>query len=143
MNASYREGTICCVESKQPRGLESNRTRGTTYVARVVTTALLCRALVGSPAPARARRMGARALVARVLLLLAASRRAQAAFVSAPPEEGAAGSEAAAAAGPYYLLQPSSFATVLGEDLDWASQNIPLFESANSTLDLARPTPLS
>ena len=87
--------------------------------------------------------MGARALVARVLLLLAASRRAQAAFVSAPPEEGAAGSEAAAAAGPYYLLQPSSFATVLGEDLDWASQNIPLFESANSTLDLARPTPLS
>ena len=73
--------------------------------------------------------------MARMLLALVASRRAQAAFVSAPVE-GAAGSEAAAAAGPYYLLQPSSFATVLGEDLDWASQNIPLFESANATLDL-------
>ena len=81
--------------------------------------------------------------MARVLLALVASRHAQAAFVSPPREEegAAAGSEAATAAGPgpYYLLQPSSFATVLGEDLDWASQNIPLFESANSTLDLARP----
>ena len=40
------------------------------------------------------------------------------------------------AASPYYLLKPSSFAEVLGEDLPWAQENIPLFESANSTLDL-------
>ena len=38
--------------------------------------------------------------------------------------------------GPYYLLQPESFAAPLGDDLRWASENIPLFESSNSTLDL-------
>ena len=37
---------------------------------------------------------------------------------------------------PYHLLQPSSFAEALGSDLAWASENIPLFESANATLDL-------
>ena len=42
----------------------------------------------------------------------------------------------AASGGPYFLLEPSSFAVPLGDDLDWATQNIPLFESSNSTLDL-------
>jgi hypothetical protein len=42
----------------------------------------------------------------------------------------------AGATGPYYLLKPETFATPLGDDLAWASENIPLFESANSTLDL-------
>ena len=35
----------------------------------------------------------------------------------------------------YYKLKPESFAGVLGSDFDWAVRNIPLFESANRTLD--------
>ena len=46
------------------------------------------------------------------------------------------GAPAAASSSPYHLLQPSSFAEALGDDLAWASENIPLFESANATLDL-------
>ena len=42
----------------------------------------------------------------------------------------------APAASPYYLLEPSAFATPLGDDLAWAVENIPLFESANATLDM-------
>jgi hypothetical protein len=40
------------------------------------------------------------------------------------------------ATAPYFLLSAQDYATPLGDDLAWASQNIPLFESANSTLDL-------
>jgi hypothetical protein len=35
---------------------------------------------------------------------------------------------------PYYVLNASSFDKFLGEDASWARQNIPLFESSNSTL---------
>ena len=35
----------------------------------------------------------------------------------------------------YYVLDPQSFSKVLGEDYAWATRNIPLFESANKTLD--------
>lgn len=37
--------------------------------------------------------------------------------------------------GPYYLLNPIDFASRLDADYEWALKNIPLFESANSTLD--------
>ena len=84
--------------------------------------------------PAAGSSMLARSLAACIALgSTALHRGAQGKFVSVPSEEA---QEAAAAAGPYYLLKPSSFAEVLGEDLAWAEQNIPLFESANSTLDL-------
>ena len=39
-------------------------------------------------------------------------------------------------AAPYFLLEPVSFRKQLGSDFGWATENIPLFESANSTLDL-------
>eukprot|EP01047_Picozoa_sp_COSAG01_P082831 COSAG01_NODE_17082_length_1180_cov_1.356152_1_plen_234_part_01 len=35
----------------------------------------------------------------------------------------------------YYKLKPESFAGVLGSDYNWAVSSIPLFESANRTLD--------
>ena len=54
--------------------------------------------------------------------------------LEAPATTGAPA--AAASSSPYHLLQPSSFAEALGDDLAWASENIPLFESANATLDL-------
>jgi hypothetical protein len=47
-------------------------------------------------------------------------------------ESSAAG---AVGVGPYYLLRPETFASQLGSDLSWASENIPLFESSNKTLD--------
>lgn len=56
---------------------------------------------------------------------------ARASFVEVPPPTAAA-----VDTGPYYLLKPERFATPLGDDLEWARQNIPLFESANATLDL-------
>jgi len=37
--------------------------------------------------------------------------------------------------GPFYVLDPASFRGVLGSDYAWAVDSIPLFESANATLD--------
>ena len=68
--------------------------------------------------------------VASALLLPACSN---AVFVDVPAKVTSAH---ATTASPYHLLQPSSFAGPLGDDLAWASENIPLMESANSTLDL-------
>ena len=43
---------------------------------------------------------------------------------------------AAASSDPaYHLLKPAEFRRVLGEDYAWATENIPLFESANATVD--------
>ena len=67
----------------------------------------------------------------------AATGRAQASFE--PVARSTAHGDAAAhtaAGGPYYVLKPSDYRSVLGADYDWATANIPLFESANRTLDL-------
>ena len=42
----------------------------------------------------------------------------------------------AAATPPYYILDPSTFREALGEDYNWAVNNVPLFESSDVTLDL-------
>ena len=42
----------------------------------------------------------------------------------------------AAAVTPYHLLRPLDYRSILGADYSWAVQNIPMFESANRTLDL-------
>lgn len=72
----------------------------------------------------------------RGALLLLFQQRGEAVFATAPAVADDEGGTPTAAPGPYFLLQPSSFAEVLGDDLAWATDNIPLFESANSTLDL-------
>jgi len=69
--------------------------------------------------------------MARLLLLLLLLGLADASFHALPLPP------AAAPASPYYLLKPSAFAAPLGEDAAWAATNIPLFECANSTLELA------
>eukprot|EP01052_Picozoa_sp_SAG31_P024137 SAG31_NODE_2033_length_6618_cov_3.628624_7_plen_893_part_00 len=66
-------------------------------------------------------------LALAMVLVLVQPQQAQCAFIAEAPQP---------ASGPYYLLKPRSFADPLGDDLGWAEQNIPLFESANSTLDL-------
>ena len=38
-------------------------------------------------------------------------------------------------ASPYSILDPAYFADLLGEDLSWAKENIPLFQSSNKTLE--------
>lgn len=80
-------------------------------------------------------KMFARALC--VVCITAAARVSHGSFVSVgTPAQDEASPASGVAGPPYYLLKPSNFAEVLGDDLPWAQQNIPLFESANSTLDL-------
>eukprot|EP01047_Picozoa_sp_COSAG01_P016949 COSAG01_NODE_884_length_12927_cov_8.148191_5_plen_324_part_00 len=69
------------------------------------------------------------------LRLVCACCAGDAAFV--PLDLGRESSAAGAVGvGPsYYLLRPETFASQLGSDLSWASENIPLFESSNKTLD--------
>eukprot|EP00911_Craspedida_sp_UC1_P002994 UC1_evm4s2186 len=44
-------------------------------------------------------------------------------------------SAAASKSAPYFILDPTRHARILGEDYDWAVENIPLFEAANGTLE--------
>jgi hypothetical protein len=76
--------------------------------------------------------IGGGSILALLALLAPLGHRADAAFIAAPQAQATASEPTS----PYALLKPESFATPLGADAAWAAQNIPLFESANSTLDL-------
>ena len=65
------------------------------------------------------------------LLVAAAASAAHGSFEAADDDVGSA-----VAATPYHLLRPLDYRSILGVDYSWAAQNIPMFESANRTLDL-------
>ena len=62
------------------------------------------------------------------LLITAAASVAQASFEAAD--------DLGAASYGHHLLRPLDYRSILGADYSWAARNIPLFESANRTLDL-------